>query len=60
MVNAELILDAASAALSVTTAEVIRRFNNAFLRHDPTALADLIGEACVIENTTPARPVRVT
>ena len=36
------------------TAEVIRRFNDAFLRHDPAALTDLVAEACVIENTQPA------
>jgi len=36
------------------TAEVIRRFNEVFLRHDPTALPDLVSADCVIENTTPA------
>ena len=38
----------------IETAEVIRRFNDAFQRHDPTVLADLIGDDCVIENTHPA------
>jgi ketosteroid isomerase-like protein len=36
------------------TAEVIRRFNDAFLQHDPAALPPLVAESCVIENTTPA------
>jgi ketosteroid isomerase-like protein len=36
------------------TAEVIRRFNDVFQRHDPTALPDLVSADCVIENTTPA------
>jgi ketosteroid isomerase-like protein len=36
------------------TAEVMRRFNEVFLRHDPTALPDLVAADCVIENTTPA------
>jgi hypothetical protein len=38
----------------VTTAEVIDRFNGAFQRHDPAALADLVAEDCVLENTQPA------
>jgi hypothetical protein len=37
-----------------STAEVIERFNDVFQRHDPTGLADLTAENCVIENTTPA------
>lgn len=37
-----------------STAEVIEQFNNAFQRHDPSLLVDLIGENCVLENTTPA------
>ncbi len=36
------------------TADVIRRFNDVFQRHDPSALPGLIAEDCVIENTTPA------
>ena len=36
------------------TAEVLRRFNDVFLSHDPTALTELVGEDCVIENTQPA------
>ena len=54
MVNTEQILDAATAARSATTAEIMRRFNHAFLQHDPAALAELVAEDCVIENTTPA------
>jgi ketosteroid isomerase-like protein len=37
-----------------TTSEVIRRFNDAFQRHDPTLLSELIAADCVIENSTPA------
>jgi hypothetical protein len=36
------------------TAEVMRRFNDVFLRHDPKALAELVAAECIIENTTPA------
>lgn len=39
---------------AASTAEVIRRFNEVFLRHDPAPLAELIASDCVIENTTPA------
>jgi ketosteroid isomerase-like protein len=35
-------------------AEVIRRFNDVFQRHDPSALAEIVSAECVIENTTPA------
>ena len=37
-----------------TTAEMMERFNGAFLTHDPTLLEDLVAENCVIENTVPA------
>ncbi|WP_371498086.1 nuclear transport factor 2 family protein [Kitasatospora sp. NBC_00374] len=37
-----------------TTAEVVDRFNHAFVRHDAGALADLIGEDCVMESVQPA------
>lgn len=40
-------------ALDVETADVIRRFNDVFQRHDPTELAELVSTECVIENTTP-------
>lgn len=36
------------------TAQVIDKFNDAFQRHDPSLLTDLIDENCVLENTTPA------
>ena len=42
------------AASDEQTMEVMRRFNAAFLQHDPTLLDDLIAEDCVLENTTPA------
>ena len=37
-----------------TTDEVMRRFNDVFQLHDPTALSELVAEDCVIENTQPA------
>jgi ketosteroid isomerase-like protein len=37
-----------------STAELMERFNAAFLKHDPSLLEDLIAEDCVIENTVPA------
>jgi ketosteroid isomerase-like protein len=40
--------------LTEKTAEIMRRFNDAFQRHDPSGLPDLVAEDCVIENTTPA------
>src|SRR5438477_5059829 len=42
------------AAQSEETAAITRRFNNAFLEHDPAALTGLVAEDCIIENTTPA------
>jgi ketosteroid isomerase-like protein len=36
------------------TADVIRRFNDVFQRHDPSALRALVAHDCVIENTQPA------
>ena len=36
------------------TAEVIRRFNDAFRFHDAKALEPLVADDCTIENTTPA------
>ena len=45
---------ASSAARESDTAAVLQRFNDAFLSHDPAALADLVAEDCVIENTQPA------
>jgi ketosteroid isomerase-like protein len=40
--------------LDTETAEVIRRYNDVFQRHDPSALAEIVAADCVIENTTPA------
>jgi ketosteroid isomerase-like protein len=37
-----------------TTAEIIDRFNQAFVNHDPTALNDLIADDCVMEAIQPA------
>lgn len=39
---------------SIQTAEILARFNQVFLSHDPTALQDLVADDCVIENTQPA------
>ena len=36
------------------TSEVMRRFNDVFQKHDPSALRELVAEDCVVENTTPA------
>lgn len=40
--------------LDSETAEVIRRFNDVFQRHDPSVLPEIVSADCVIENTTPA------
>lgn len=40
-------------ALDLETADVIRRFNDVFLRHAPAELAEIVSTDCVIENTTP-------
>jgi hypothetical protein len=39
---------------SRATEAVLERFNQVFLTHDPAALAELVAEDCVIENTEPA------
>lgn len=39
---------------TATTAELMRRFNEVFQRHDPTVLPALVAANCVIENTQPA------
>lgn len=39
---------------AITTKEVIRKFHDAFDRHDPEAMEDLVADDCVIENTNPA------
>ena len=38
-----------------STEEVLRRFNDVFLSHDPTSLTELIAEDCVIERANPGR-----
>jgi ketosteroid isomerase-like protein len=37
-----------------TTREVLDRYNDAFRLHDSTLLDDVIGDDCVIEDTSPA------
>jgi ketosteroid isomerase-like protein len=37
-----------------TTADVIDRFNRAFIHHEPDVLDDLVGENCVMEAIQPA------
>jgi hypothetical protein len=39
---------------SKVTREIMERFHNAFEKHRPEDLDDLIGEGCVLENTAPA------
>jgi hypothetical protein len=39
---------------SKVTREITERFHRAFEMHRPEDLDDLIGEGCVLENTTPA------
>jgi ketosteroid isomerase-like protein len=41
-------------ALDAQTTEIMRRFNDAFQRHDPSGLAALIAPDCVLENSQPA------
>lgn len=36
------------------TAEIINRFNHAFVHHDPTALEELVAADCVMEAVQPA------
>jgi ketosteroid isomerase-like protein len=40
--------------MTADTAEVIRRYNDAFEHHDPGPLAELVADDCVLENTSPA------
>ena len=42
------------AEITAVTAEVMRRFNQVFQRHDPSDLTELVAPDCMIENTTPA------
>ena len=39
--------------LSARTADVLHRFNQAFLTHDPSLLAALIAPDCVVERSQP-------
>jgi hypothetical protein len=39
---------------SKETAEIMRRFNEVFLRHDPSELKKLVAEQCAIEKIGPA------
>jgi hypothetical protein len=39
---------------SAETEAVLHRFNQVFLSHQPDALAELVADDCVIENTQPA------
>jgi ketosteroid isomerase-like protein len=41
-------------AESAQTEAVLHRFNQVFLNHRPDALAELVADDCVIENTLPA------
>ena len=36
------------------TREIVERFHAAFEKHRPDDLDDVVGEGCVLENTTPA------
>jgi ketosteroid isomerase-like protein len=36
------------------TADVIRRFNDAFVQRDPNVLVDLVADDCVMESASPA------
>ena len=36
------------------TAQIMRRFNEVFLSHDPSELGELVADNCVIENIAPA------
>jgi hypothetical protein len=39
---------------SRATEQLLKRFDQVFLTHDPDALQKLVGDDCVIENTQPA------
>src|SRR5262249_15658458 len=39
---------------SPSTSDLLHRFNEAFLRHDPTLLKDLVDQDCVMESVEPA------
>lgn len=39
---------------SAATERLLTRFNEVFAKRDPTALAEIVGDDCFIENTNPA------
>lgn len=45
-------------ASSTATAEVVRRYNEVFQQHDPTALRELIAADCIIETPILLRAAR--
>jgi hypothetical protein len=47
-------MDTNFGAQSKETAEIMHRFNDVFQYHDPAALAELVAEDCIVENTVPA------
>ena len=49
----EPIIESLSDEKSRETAEIMRRFNDVFLRHDPSELKNLVAENCVIEKVNP-------
>src|SRR5262245_29533226 len=55
MRDAAMTAGSEGSAMSVrTTREVLDQYNDAFRRHDPGLLEDLIADDCVIEDTGPA------
>ena len=51
--NLEAAIESLPDEKSQETAEIMRRFNEVFLRHDPSELRNLVAENCVIEKITP-------
>ena len=47
-------METSTTTLEARTAALMERFNDAFLRHEPALLDDLIAPDCELENTTPA------
>ena len=47
-------MDTNLAEMNKATEALMHRFNDAFMRHDPRLLDDIIAEDCILENTTPA------
>lgn len=40
--------------MTLSTEEVLNKFNDAFQKHDPSGLEAIIADDCVLENTGPA------